>query len=225
MGKRCPTCNYEAPIGPQGYDAECPRCGKPYPAPEPALALPPIVLKEVGAPAAPAILRTDGRLTRKIVLYLGGTITVAALLVLFARWSDDHERGARAQRAAEIAKMSVGMQLATLEGVSTDSASVARIDYLVGQLADRFGMNRSLIGDMTLVAQQSLRKNGVRESIISILESMNLGTLHRGIDDAYKEYVASYIVMRSNGIAPPDAVAALQILGRSGGVHRIMPAR
>lgn len=149
---------------------------------------------------------------------------VAGLGALFAlttnrnRVEDD-----RRQRTEATARLPVEMQLATLDGVSRDQLQVARIRSLLSQLATTFAIETTAVADMSYVAQQSMLKAGIREPIVDILEAINQAAIFRRANDSYAEYIASYEVLRTKGFASKDAVESLQDIGRTTGLHSIMP--
>ena len=120
------------------------------------------------------------------------------------------------------ASESLEYQLATINAggyVSRDHITVARFRSLLGQLSSTYVENKQQIADMSVKAQQLLRKDGVEESLLNIMEGMNQIFASRIENQKYAEYAAAYVSLRSKGQSHPEAIRGVQAILRGLGVH------
>lgn len=103
--------------------------------------------------------------------------------------------------------------------VSEDNLIVKRFDNLLGQLDNKYVENEQQLGDMTYKAKQLLEERGIKESMIKMMEGMNLLFNQKLENQKYAEYISSYIVSRTKGQNHDEAVKGLQELLKSLGVH------
>ncbi len=103
--------------------------------------------------------------------------------------------------------------------VSKDHVSVARFKSLLRQLSDTFVENEQQISDMSVRAQQILREDGIRESIINIMEGLNRIFLSKVENQKYAEYSAVYLTLRTKGQSHQDAIEGLKALIQSLGLY------
>lgn len=107
---------------------------------------------------------------------------------------------------------SVEEQLAVIEenGPVRDSdIRIARFRSLLNQLATTFPNTKQSIADMTVTARERLKKEGVEESLLKIMEGMNQIFTERS-QHQYSEVLAAYIVLRVKGTSHDDAIGALK---------------
>lgn len=106
-------------------------------------------------------------------------------------------------------------KLATLNArgfVPRDHISVARIRSLLIQLSSTYVESKERIGDMTFAAQQSLRDEGIDESLLNIMEGMNQIFINKVENQKYAEYVSAYIVLRGKGQSHLQTIGGLKSL-------------
>lgn len=72
---------------------------------------------------------------------------------------------------------------------------------------------------MTVVAQQLLKKNGIEESLLNIMEGMNQLFSKKIENQKYAEYVSAYVTLRNKGRSHSDAILGLQEVLRGMGVY------
>jgi len=117
---------------------------------------------------------------------------------------------------------SIAYKLAVLEKggyVSEDNLLVKRFDSLLGQLDDKYVENKQQLGDMTYKAKELLEKSGIKESMIKMMEGMNLLFNQVLENQKYAEYISAYITMREQGQTHDDAIKGLQALLGAIGVN------
>jgi len=83
MGKSCRKCRYIAPIGPRGYEPECPKCGTPYP-PEPQVEAVdvPLMRADLVPPVAHRAMILGRSITRRAALVYAALIVVASVFAV-----------------------------------------------------------------------------------------------------------------------------------------------
>lgn len=104
-------------------------------------------------------------------------------------------------------------QLATINSgsyVPKDHVTVARFRSLLEQLSETFVENRQQIADMSVTARQLLKKNGIEESLINIMEGLNTIFSIRVDNQKYSEYAAAYVTLRDKGQSHSEAVRGSQ---------------
>lgn len=89
---------------------------------------------------------------------------------------------------------------------------VARFKSLLGQLSTTYTEKPNQIADMTVSAQEQMKKEGVEEPLLDIMEDMNQVFAARIPNQRYAEYVAAYITLREKGYTREKSVAGLQDL-------------
>ena len=117
---------------------------------------------------------------------------------------------------------SLEYKLATINAggyVSKDHITVARFRSLLNQLSATFVEDNQQIADMSVTAQNLLKKEGIQESLINIMEGMNQLFSRRIENQKYAEYSAAYVTLRSQGQSHTEAVGGLQAILRAMGVQ------
>ncbi len=115
----------------------------------------------------------------------------------------------------QVQEESLEFMLATLDSgtvISSDNISVARFRSLLDQLDPKFVENRQQITDMTVAVRASLRKDGVSESLLNIMDGMNTVMFVTMENQKYAEYASSYIVLRTQGQTHAQAVSGLRAI-------------
>lgn len=103
--------------------------------------------------------------------------------------------------------------------VPKDHITVARFRSLLDQLTTTFVENRQQIADMTVKAQELLKKEGVQETLLNMMEGMNQLFLTPIANQRYAEYAAAYVTLRQKGDAHAVAIRGLQGILRGVGVR------
>ena len=101
--------------------------------------------------------------------------------------------------------------------VAPNDLTVARFRSLLDQLSSKYSEDRQQIADMTVVARDSLREDGVEESLLNIMEGMNQ-LFHTRADLRYAEFSAAYMTLRASGQNHSQALSALRAILQSLGV-------
>ena len=120
------------------------------------------------------------------------------------------------------ASESLEYQLASINAggyVSEDHITVARFRSLLNQLSSAYIENKQQIADMSVTAQQLLKKEGVAESILNIMEGMNQLFASRIENQKYAEYAAAYVTLRSKGQSHSQAIRGLRAILQGLGVQ------
>ena len=113
---------------------------------------------------------------------------------------------------------SMEYKLACLDGKCGNKMVEARFSSLLRQLSSTFAENQAQIADMTVMAQNLLKKEGISESLLTIMEGMNqLFSTTTGLK--YSEYVAAYVTLRTKGQSHTDAIVGLKELLRAMGIY------
>lgn len=113
-------------------------------------------------------------------------------------------------------------QLATLNAggyVPKDHITVARFRSLLTQLSATYVENKQQIADMSFTAQQQMRKDGINESLLNIMEGMNQLFTVRIENQKYAEYAAAYVTLRNSGQSHAQALGGLKALLQRLGVR------
>ena len=90
---------------------------------------------------------------------------------------------------------------------------------MLDQLSSTYIENKQQIADMSVKAQQLLKKDGVEESLLKIMEGMNRLFASRIKNQKYAEYAAAYVSLRIKGQSHSEAIRGLQAILRGLGVH------
>ena len=117
---------------------------------------------------------------------------------------------------------SLEYKLATINAgayVSKDDITVARFRSLLNQLSATFIENKQQIADMSVTAQNLLKKEGVQESLMNIMEGMNQLFPRKIENQKYAEYAAAYVTLRSKGQSHSEAIRGLQAILRGLGAQ------
>jgi len=120
------------------------------------------------------------------------------------------------------ASESLEYKLATINAggyVSKDHITVARFRSLLNQLSATFVEDKQQIADMSVTAQNLLKKEGVQESLINIMEGMNQLFPRKIENQKYAEYAAAYVTLRSKGQSHTEAIRGLQAILRGLGAQ------
>jgi len=113
-------------------------------------------------------------------------------------------------------------KLATINAggyVSKEHVTVARFRSLLNQLSVTFVEDKEQIADMSVTAQNLLKKEGVEESLINIMEGMNQLFSKKIENQKYAEYAAAYVTLRGKGQSHTEAIRGLQAILRSLGAQ------
>lgn len=119
-------------------------------------------------------------------------------------------------------KESIEYMLATIEKgyVSRDDPIIARFRSLLKQLDEKFIENKTQIADMSVGAQKLLKKEeGIKESLLNIMEGMNRLFSSKSTNLKYAEYTAAYMVLRSKGQSHHDAIEGLKAILQTLGIY------
>jgi hypothetical protein len=119
--------------------------------------------------------------------------------------------------ATAQAKEPLEYQLASLNAksmVASDHITVARFRSLLNQLDAAYVEDKQQIADMSVVAQQSMKRDGIDESLLNIMEGMNQLFSVKVTNQRYAEYAAAYVTLRDSGQSHAQAISGLQALLR-----------
>lgn len=120
------------------------------------------------------------------------------------------------------ANESLEHQLATIDAgghVAKDDITVARFRSLLEQLSSMYVEDKQEIADASVTAQQLLKKDGVAESLLNIMEGLNQLFATQIENQKYFEYAAAYVTLRNKGQSHSEALRGLQAILRGLGVH------
>lgn len=124
-------------------------------------------------------------------------------------------------RSSKVQSSSIEYMLATIDKgyVSRDDISIARFRSLLQQLDVKFVESKKQIGDMSVTAQNLLKEEGVKESLMNIMEGMN--QLFSGTPEnlKYAEYASAYVVLRSKGQSHDEAIGGLRAILQGLGIY------
>jgi hypothetical protein len=106
-------------------------------------------------------------------------------------------------------KLTYEEMLATIDGDGTEEIKVNRFRSLLSQLDDTYVENKKQISDMTVRGKEILKKEGVTESLLNIMEGMNKIFPSKIENQKYAEYIAAYLTLRKKGQSHQEAVDGL----------------
>lgn len=131
-------------------------------------------------------------------------------------------RSLRTQEArpqpTNIPSDSLEHQLAIIDAkghVADDDASEARFGSLLLQLADTFSETKQMIADTSVKAQQILKKNGIEERVLNIMEGMNQIFPGKAENQKYAQTLALYVALRDKGRTHVEAIGDLKEMIRT----------
>ena len=113
-------------------------------------------------------------------------------------------------------------KLATINAggyVSKDHITVARFRSLLNQLSSAYVEDKQQIADMSVTVLDLLKKDGIEESLLNIMEGLNQLFATRVENQRYAEYAAMYATLRNKGQSHSQAIGGLQAILRSLGVY------
>ena len=103
--------------------------------------------------------------------------------------------------------------------IDEDDITVNRFRSLLEQLSHTYIENRQQVADMTVTAKELLRKEGIKENLLNIMEGMNQLFSQPIENQEYAKYAAMYVTLRRNGRSHSQAIgdirAILEVLGTS----------
>jgi hypothetical protein len=117
---------------------------------------------------------------------------------------------------------SLEYQLATINAkgyVSKDHITVARFGRLLSHLSLTYVEDKQQIADMSVTAQQLLRRNGIEEDLLKIMEGLNQLFPRKIENQKYAEYSAAYITLRDKGQSHTEAIKGLKTILQGFGVY------
>jgi hypothetical protein len=103
-------------------------------------------------------------------------------------------------------------QLANIDAkqrVADDDITIARFRSLLDQLSEAFSMRKQDIADKTVVIQQLLRKEGVEEKMLNMMEGINRIFPGRAGDWKYDTILAYYATFRVKGRSHSEAIEGI----------------
>ena len=106
--------------------------------------------------------------------------------------------------------------LAIIDGVQFDAIKVNRFRSVLKQLASKYPENQQQIGDMTAKAYQILEGKGVSESLLNIMEGMNLVFPERSPIRGYNYSMtlSMYMALRDKGESHQNTLTTMaDVLG------------
>lgn len=103
--------------------------------------------------------------------------------------------------------------------VPKDHITVARFRSLLNQLSKTYLEDKQQIADMTVTAQNLLRKEGIKESLLNIMEGLNRLFSKPLVNQKYAEYAASYVTLREKGYSHSKAIQGLKAILESMGIY------
>ena len=124
--------------------------------------------------------------------------------------------------SAHAAGESLEYKLATINAgrwIEQDDITVARFRSLLRQLSQTFVEGRQQIADISVKAQQIMKKNGISESLLTIMEGMNQLVSSEVRNLNYAEYLSAYVVLRNKGESHAQAIDGLQGILQAYGIY------
>jgi hypothetical protein len=118
-----------------------------------------------------------------------------------------------AQISRTYAEETVEHQLAVIDAkgfVAEDDITVARFRSLLEQLSSTYDEDKQKIADMTVTARGLLRKNGIDEKVLNIMEGMNQLFSGKAENQKYSQMLAYYVAFRNKGMTHADAIENLR---------------
>ena len=100
----------------------------------------------------------------------------------------------------------------TQEPVERSGIKVARFRSLLNQLSTTYVETKQQIADMTVFAKQDLRKSGIKESMLNMMEGMNKLLPQKISNQKYAEYLTMYITLRDKGQSHTEAISGIKAL-------------
>lgn len=103
--------------------------------------------------------------------------------------------------------------------VPNDHITVARFRSLLNQLSSTYGENQQRIADMSAKSQDLLRKEGIEESLLKIMEGLNQLFSGSTANQKYSDCLSAYITLRVKGASHTEAIRGIQAIFGSLGVR------
>jgi len=92
--------------------------------------------------------------------------------------------------------------------IAKDHITVARFRSLLRQLPKHYTESPERIADLTVWAQGSLKKEGMKESLLNIMEGMNQIFIKKQ-KERYEQFIAAYVTFRTTGKTHAETVSSL----------------
>jgi hypothetical protein len=148
------------------------------------------------------------------VLFIGNaefriviSLCIALLFFASACGISEHDQTSRKNIPMEkkLADLNAG------HTVDDNDITVARFRSLLDQLSQRFPEARDKIGDMTFKTQELLKKDGISESLLRIMEGLNQASKSsQSKGRKYAEYATAYTMLRNQGLSHEETIDGLE---------------
>lgn len=106
--------------------------------------------------------------------------------------------------------------------VSENDLLVKRFDNLLIQLDNKYVGDKQQIADKTVKSKQILEEKGIKESMVKLMEGMNIINDPKNINKNYDEYLTCYIILRAEGRNHDETIKVLQELLNSLGIQGLL---
>lgn len=149
--------------------------------------------------------------------YAIGFLVVVILLLYFGAF--DFLKGPKAvmefpqDTTTNIPAKPTAYKLAVIDegfGIPENHPTVLRIQSLLRQLSSIYGEDETVISDATAGGQVMLEKDGIRESILSLVEAANRFSSLKKLKVKYPEAMTMYVTLRIKGMSRQEAIEAVQ---------------
>jgi hypothetical protein len=117
---------------------------------------------------------------------------------------------------------SIEYQLATINAgkfIPENHVTVARFRNLLEQMSAKFVENKQQIADYSVFAVTDLKKNGLVENLLNLMEDLNRLFYLKNQGVKYSETVALYLTSREKGMTHQDAVQGIKEIYSAFGVR------
>jgi len=159
------------------------------------------------------------------LITIGAFILIIIILGIFTLEENESEQKAIKSKPEppkpQPKPESMEYMLATIDKgyVSSDDIIIARFRSLLQQLDSTYVESKEQIGDMTVGTQKLLKDEGVKETLLNIMEGMNSLFSKRIENQKYAEYASAYAVLRTKGQSHHEAIAGLRAILQSLGIY------
>jgi hypothetical protein len=104
-------------------------------------------------------------------------------------------------------------QLAIIDGatdLSRNNLTVVRFRSLLDQLVETFSGTAQSTADQTVMCQETLEGQGIKESALNIMEGMNQLFTSTNHNQNYPQWLAAYVILREKGMSHDLAIEGLR---------------
>ena len=156
------------------------------------------------------------------LLLLIAVIVVVFIIIFSPKGEKENKKAESSSKSYSEADSPIEYKLAVIDAggyVSKDHITVARFRSLLEQLSKTYVEDKQQIADMTVTTQNLLRKEGIQENLLDIMEGLNRLFAEPVENQKYAGYAVQYVTLREKGYSHFEAINGLKAILESMGIY------